>query len=307
MAPLRLTVWQVIAGTLLKRHFARQPVTSSKSSGQQAETLRDNRGYFLPQSAEALLANSERCQSLRQLWENSALPAGLYQQFYLDPLRQLCARVQHIPATQEGVWSYRGGFIDLTLQFTACAVRLAKGHMLPPGVAPETQAAQSLLWQTVVFWAALFYHLPLLRQLEGELDDGHHWLPGLWVPARRFRFRFHVSLPELPVSHKTLLAARLLPEEAITWLSLVPDAWQCLMLHLGGHPSSVPLTDLLLQSAAEQVKSPLLKPVESAEAKVATVQASPDPVTSLVTPITAPAPDTADDTRTLLSLFQAPE
>ncbi|WP_340610485.1 TraI domain-containing protein [Xenorhabdus bharatensis] len=290
-----------------KSHFARPSVTPSKSSGQQAETLRDNRGYFQLQSAEALLATSERGQALRQLWENSALPAGLYQQFYLDPLRQLCARVQHIPATPEGVWSYRGGFIDLTLQFTACAVRLAKGHMLPPGVAPETQAAQSLLWQAVVFWAALFYHLPLLRQLEGELDDGHPWLPGLWVPARRFRFRFHASLSELPVSHKTLLAARLLPEEAVTWLSLVPGAWQCLMLHLDGSSSSVPLTDLLLQSAAEQVKSPLLKPVESAEARAATAHPSPAPVTPLVTSMTVPAPDTRDDTRTLLSLFQTAE
>ncbi|WP_426576210.1 TraI domain-containing protein [Xenorhabdus stockiae] len=290
-----------------KSHFVRASVTPSKSSGQQAETLRDNRGYFRPQSAEALLANAERGQALRQLWENSALPAGLYQQFYLDPLRQLCARVQHIPATQEGVWSYRGGFIDLTLQFTACAVRLAKGHMLPPGVAPETQAAQSLLWQAVVFWAALFYHLPLLRHLEGELDDGHPWLPGLWVPARRFRFRFHVSLSELPAAHKTLLAARLLPEEALTWLSLVPGAWQCLMLHLGGFPSSVPLTDLLLQSAAEQVKSPLLQPVKSAEAWADTAQASPDPMTPFVTPITVPTPDTCDDTRTLLSLFQTLE
>ncbi|MEX0446288.1 TraI domain-containing protein [Xenorhabdus sp. SGI246] len=293
--------------TRFKSHFTRQPMTPSKPPGQQPETLRDNRGYFRPQPAEALLANAERCQALRQLWENSALPTGLYQQFYLEPLRQLCARVQHIPATPEGIWSYRGGFIDLTLQFTACAVRLAKGHMLPPGVAPETQAAQSVLWQAVVFWAALFYHLPLLRQLEGELDDGHPWLPGLWVPARRFRFRFHTSLSELSVSHKTLLAARLLPEEAVTWLSLVPGAWQCLMLHLGGSPSSVPLTDLLLQSAAEQVKSPLLKPVESAEVKTTTAHPSPAPVTPLVTPITVPAPDTRDDTRTLLSLFQTPE
>ncbi|MBC8947405.1 hypothetical protein Xind_03969 [Xenorhabdus indica] len=127
------------------------------------------------------------------------------------------------------------------------------------------------------------------------------------MPARRFRFRFHASLSELPVSHKTLLAARLLPEEAVTWLSLVPGAWQCLMLHLGGLPSSVPLTDLLLQSAAEQVKSPLLKPVESAEARAATAHPSPSPVTPLVTPMTVPAPDTRDDTRTLLSLFQTPE
>ncbi|MBD2815474.1 TraI domain-containing protein [Xenorhabdus sp. Flor] len=291
-----------------KSRFARQPVTQPQLSGQQPEALHDSRGYFRPQSAEALLATAERDPYLRQLWENSALPAGLYQQFYLAPLRQLCARVQHVPATQEGVWSYRGGFIDLTLQFTACAVRLAKGHMLPQGVAPETQAAQSLLWQAVVFWAALFYHLPLLQQLEGELDDGHPWSPGLWRPGRRFRFRFQAPRPERSVPYQTLLAARLLPEEAVTWLSLVPGAWQCLMGHLGGHPSSVPLTDSLLQSAAEQVQSPLLSPVESSEQAVApeSLSAEGNPVIQFVTPETASVSDTAEDTQALLSLFQTP-
>ncbi|REF26420.1 integrating conjugative element relaxase (TIGR03760 family) [Xenorhabdus cabanillasii] len=289
-----------------KSRFTRTPFLSQAIPEHVPEIVRDKGGYFRPQSAETLLATSERDQYLRQLWENSALPAGLYQQFYLALLRQLCARVQHVPAVQEGVWSYRSGFIDLTLQFTACAVRLAKGHMLPPGVAPETQATQSLLWQAVVFWSALFYHLPLLQQLEGELEDGHHWQPGLWIPERRFRFRFQTSRCESPISYKTLLAARLLPEEAVTWLSLVPGAWQCLMLHLGGHPSSVPLTDSLLQSAAEQVQSPLLNPVDSAETRAAAVQSptESEPVIPAATPGTAFVPDVAEDTRTLLSLFQ---
>ncbi|MDE9537359.1 hypothetical protein KKJ23_23310, partial [Xenorhabdus bovienii] len=78
---------------------------------------------------------------------------------------------------------------------------------------------------------------------------------------------------------------------------------------LGGHPSSVPLTDSLLQSAAEQVQSPLLNPIESSKPATDTRLSSsePDPVIPPVTPGTAPAPDTADDTRRLLSLFQAEE
>ncbi|MDE9543164.1 TraI domain-containing protein [Xenorhabdus bovienii] len=288
----------------LKSRFTRQTRPQPKSFSSE-----DCRGYFQPQSADELLATPQRRQYLQQLWQNSALPNGLYQRFYLAPVKQLLGSVQQVPATQAEEWSALGGFADLTLQFTTCAVRLAKGHLLPPGVAPETQAAQGVLWQAVVFWAALFYHLPLLRQLEGELEDGHHWPPGLWIPERRFRFRFQALRPELPVLYKTLLAARLLPEEAVTWLSLVPGAWQCLMLHLGGHPSSVPLTDSLLQSAAEQVQSPLLNPVESAKPATDTrlSLSEPDPVIPPVTPGTAPAPDTAEDTRTLLSLFQAEE
>ncbi|MDE1493355.1 hypothetical protein KKI96_21990, partial [Xenorhabdus bovienii] len=76
-----------------------------------------------------------------------------------------------------------------------------------------------------------------------------------------------------------------------------------------GHPSSVPLTDSLLQSAAEQVQSPLLNPVESAKPATDTSLSSsePDPVIPPVTPGTVPAPDTTEDTRRLLSLFQAEE
>ncbi|WP_340620969.1 TraI domain-containing protein [Xenorhabdus siamensis] len=291
-----------------KSHFARQSATPQKSSEQQPEAIRDSRGYFRPQSVDKLLATPLRRQCLTQLWQNTALPEGLYQRFYFAPVKQLLSRVQQVPATPEGNWSGSGDFADLTLKFTTCAVRLAKGHLLPPGAAPETQAAQSLLWQAVVFWTALFYHLPLLQHLEGELDDGHDWQPGLWTPGRRFRFRFRSSRPDLSVPLNAMMAARLLPEDAVTWLFLVPDAWTCLTLHLGGHSSSVPLIDELLQEAAGQVESPLLKPGNSAElSDVAGVspepgQASPDSPLEM-----APAsePSGESDTQTLLSLFQS--
>ncbi|EMW3031461.1 TraI domain-containing protein, partial [Escherichia coli] len=79
---------------------------------------------------------------------------------------------QNLPATAEGRWGYTGGFGDLTLQFTTYAVRLARGRMFPPGATAEEQAAQGSVWNMVVFWSALFYHLPLLAELEGEQADG---------------------------------------------------------------------------------------------------------------------------------------
>ncbi|QTL40854.1 TraI domain-containing protein [Xenorhabdus budapestensis] len=198
--------------TRFKSHFTRSLALQKKSSGQKTSEACDNGGYFRPQSVDALLATPLRCQCLQQLWQNSTLPEGLYQRFYLAPIKQLLGSVQQIPAAPEGKWSGSGGFADLTLQFTTCAVRLAKGHLLPPGVAPETQAAQGVLWQAVVFWAALFYHLPLLRQLEGELEDGRIWQPGIGIPDKPFRFRFRApeNIPSAP--QEVLLAACLLPE-----------------------------------------------------------------------------------------------
>ncbi|MBD2786484.1 TraI domain-containing protein [Xenorhabdus sp. DI] len=288
-----------------KSHFTRQTAPQAKSP-----PSKDRRGYFRPQSADELLATTLRRQCLRQLWENSALPDGLYQRFYLTPIRQLLSRVQQVPATREGDWSGSGGFIDLTLKFTTYSVRLAKGHLLPPGAAPETQATQSLLWQAVVFWAALFYHLPLLQELEGELEDGHGWQPGLWTPDRRFRFRFRSAQPDLPVPPlKALLAARLLPEDTVSWLFLVPEAWRCLALHLGGQPASVPLIDTLLQEAAGQVQSPLLKSAGTSEIPdIAEEELSESGRVSPHPPLeaaSAPEPSGDTDTLALLSLFQS--
>ncbi|SFK36356.1 TraI domain-containing protein, partial [Xenorhabdus mauleonii] len=290
-----------------KSRFTRQAHPQPKSFSSE-----DCRGYFQPQSADELLVTPQRRQYLQQLWQNSAFPDGLYQRFYLAPVKQLLGSVQQVPATPAGEWSALGGFADLTLAFTTCAVRLAKGHMLPPGAPPETQAAQSLLWQAVVFWAALFYHLPLLRQLEGELEDGHHWQPGICVPDKPFRFRFHLpeNIPSAP--QEVFLAASLLPEKAMMWLVSVPEVWHCLMQHLNGRPSTVPLIDALLQEAAGQVHSPLDKQVTSSTETETTFTSETG---SAITPETAeilPAgeinrssPSTTDDTRTLMSLFQS--
>ncbi|MBD2815477.1 TraI domain-containing protein [Xenorhabdus sp. Flor] len=291
----------------LKSRFTRQAHPQPKSFSSE-----DCRGYFQPQSADELLATPQRRQYLQQLWQNSALPDGLYQRFYLAPVKQLLGSVQQVPATPEGEWSALGGFADLTLAFTACTVRLAKGHMLPPGMPPETQAAQSLLWQAVVFWAALFYHLPLLRQLEGELENGHHWQPGTCVPDKPFRFRFHSPENILAVPQEVFLAASLIPEKAMMWLVSVPEVWHCLMQHINGRPSTVPLIDALLQEAAGQVHSPLNKQAASltvTEAAFASETGSAAaPETTGIPPVSEinrPSPSTTDDTQTLLSLFQS--
>lgn len=114
-------------------------------------------GYFLPSESRLLLDTSRRRQCLQCLWDNSTLSKTRYQTLWLAPLHECVALMQQLPAAPQGPYARLGGLIDVTLQCTAFAVRLAKGQMLPPGVAPETQAAQSVIWNTVVFYAALFH------------------------------------------------------------------------------------------------------------------------------------------------------
>jgi integrating conjugative element relaxase (TIGR03760 family) len=208
-------------------------------------------GYFMPASADQLLSTASRKQCLQQLWENCALPKDLYEQFYLQPLKQLIALMQVLPAAPQGEYAREGGLVDVTLQTTTYAVRLAKGHMLPPGAAPEEQSAQNVQWNVVVFYAALWHYLPLLSQLQGELQSGRAWLPGLTVPAAPYRFRFGASpsAPTLATSQSALIAARLLPAEVIDWLSTLPAAMHTLMTTASRQPSALPVIDDIIQDA----------------------------------------------------------
>ncbi|WP_428978740.1 TraI domain-containing protein [Brenneria tiliae] len=172
----------------------------------------------------------------------------------------LLSRVQSLPAAKEGDWAYAGAFGDLTIRFVAYAVRLAKGRTLPPGIPPEEQSAQGLLWNAVLFWSALFYHLPLLCEWEGELDGGELWLPGFMVPGKPFRFRYCTErLPQSYVQGRlSLLAGQLLPSSAIPWLLSIPDAFDCLTERMQGRPATVALIDELLLTAAEKCGAPSL-------------------------------------------------
>lgn len=211
-------------------------------------------GYHAPRGAGMMCASPLRKTCLQQIWENCSLPADLYQRLYLAPLNGLLARVQNVPATQQGRWSQSDGFGDLTLQFTTCAVRLAKGYMFPPGAAPEEQAAQNVMWNAVIFWSALFWHLPLLATLEGELLDGKIWLPGMTVPDTPYRFRFREA--ESASAFAALAAGQLMPAEATGWLAENPEALGNLAGALWNQHPGMPLIRSLMKQAAEKVESP---------------------------------------------------
>ncbi|CAI1833427.1 integrating conjugative element relaxase, PFGI-1 class [Serratia marcescens] len=244
-------------------------------------------GYFMPQSATQLLDLPARKQCLQQLWENSSLPKDLYEQFYLQPLHHLVTLMQVLPATRQGEYASEGGLVDVTLQTTTYAVRLAKGHMLPPGAAPEDQSAQNILWNAVVFYAALWRYLPQLDLVEGELQSGRAWLPGVTVPAEPYRFRFKPVAPDpvITASQSALIACRLLPTEAVNWLSTLPAAARATMLIASRQPSSLPVIDEIIQEAVKLARGDaIVNPVAVA------IPSSQMPVPSETSPVPVSAP-----------------
>ncbi|BEM74002.1 relaxase [Serratia marcescens] len=253
-------------------------------------------GYFMPATAEQLLGTASRKQCLQQLWENSALPKDLYTDFYLQPLKGLMTLMQVLPAAQQGEFAREGGLAEVTLQTVTYAVRLAKGHMLPPGTAPEEQAAQNVQWNMVVFYAALWHYLPLLGQLEGELRSGQPWLVGVAIPNEPYRFRFAATplVPALATSQSTMIAARLLPTAVTDWLSALPAAIRSLMLIASRQPSALPVIDDIVQEAVKLARG---------EDLLAALQSGP----ALVTPAASLAPILpAAETEPLSPLLEAP-
>ncbi|EJL93109.1 TraI domain-containing protein [Pantoea sp. GM01] len=225
-------------------------------------------GYFAPQPAAELLSSPHRKHLLRQIWDNTSLPEEIYNRLYLAPLKRLAEGVQNVPASAEGEWSKEGGYIDLTLKFTACSVRLAKGHMFPPGAAPEEQAAKNTLWNAVVFWSALTAHLPQLNRIEGELLDGQCWIPGMSLPGAPYRFR--ISNPA-DSGMPAMMAARLLPDDGVSWLCGDRQAMRVMASLASGDAAAMPLINEILNNARGIIGSPAGSPPAGLPAVAAAV------------------------------------
>lgn len=214
-------------------------------------------GYHSPREVDVLCCSPLRKNCLQQIWESSSLPAEVYKRLYLAPMNSLLARVQNVPAAEQGRWSYSDGFGDLTLQFTTCAVRMAKGHMFPPGAAPEEQAEQNVMWNAVIFWTALFWHLPLLASLQGELLDGKNWLPGINIPNQPYRFRFREA--DNAPAFAALISGLLMPEEGVNWLAENPTSLGNLAGAIWNQYPEMGLIRSLMNQAAEKVESPIVE------------------------------------------------
>ncbi|MCK8147008.1 helicase/relaxase domain-containing protein [Citrobacter sedlakii] len=183
-----------------------------------------------------LLATARRQKQIRMLRENSPLSGQVISAWWITPLEQLAERVQDVPACWEGAYSEPGGFIDLSLEVAVRAVRLTRGMMLPPGATPEAQSEQAPGWVCAVYWAALFHHLDWLAGVEGGMENGRVWYPGLSAPAAPWRIR-----PQSGESgdaatgfNAMYIASNLLPVSGVLWLQRWPALAQALFTYLNG-------------------------------------------------------------------------
>ncbi|HHR5698105.1 TPA: TraI domain-containing protein [Klebsiella michiganensis] len=207
-------------------------------------------GYFLPMTASELLATTRRQQWLQSLWDYSSLPKDMYRQYYLAPLEHCVTLMQQFPLTESGPYARPGGMADYMLETVSYAARLSKSYMLPVGAPPEEQAAQSAAWNAVVVYAAMLPSLEYLCHLHVELENGKRWFPLLDAPPEPYRFRFEPEQsPERLQSFGAMLAWKIIPPEAINWLSSWPKAIKTLSTYLTGFRAQSGVVNAIVSEA----------------------------------------------------------
>ncbi len=224
-------------------------------------------GYFKPQKHQSLLGTSTRQALLKKIWQSSLLSKSAYDEFCLEPLQNLAERFQNLPAARITGWNKVGGLLDLTLQQTVTMLKLSNGMVLPAHAAPEDQAAQSSYWNCVVFWLALYWHVPELLYIEAELEDGHIWQPISIAPDKQYRFRIttHSEVAAKDSVIRLAFTVSMLPKIALNWLENQPNARDCLFLELAGINSTEKQVHALINKVQAQLLSAELDDVRNLE------------------------------------------
>ena len=240
-------------------------------------------GYHAPEQAAKLLAISPRRQWLQMLWDYSSLPKSLYQQYYLQPLEHCVTLMQQFPATENGHHAYLGGMVDHLLETVAYAARLSKNHLLPIGAQPEDQASQSAAWNAVIVYAAMLQSLDRLCQIEVELESGQRWMPLNAMPSEPYRFRFKPVVDATQAqSLGAMLAWKVIPDEALLWLSTWPEVLKTLSLYLTGFRNESGIINTI---ASEAISTSIGKEKEVPEIATAISASIPPVVLEAIMPL----------------------
>ncbi|ECI6680750.1 relaxase [Salmonella enterica subsp. enterica serovar Benue] len=249
-------------------------------------------GYFRPMTASELLATTSRQQWLQSLWDYSSLPKDMYRHYYFAPLEHCVTLMQQFPLTESGLYARPGGMADYMLETVSYAARLSKSYMLPVGAPPEEQAAQSAAWNAVVVYAAMLPALEYLCHLHVELENGKRWFPLLDAPPEPYRFRFEPEpSPERLQSFGAMLAWKIIPPEAISWLSSWPEAIKTLSTYLTGFRAQSGVVNAIVSEAIRLTAGAPESEPPTVPAIISPVQAEALPEGALLSGLAENAPE----------------
>ena len=198
-------------------------------------------------SAEALLGTAERQARLQAIEDLTRVTPTHFETFYQQALRNYAAYVQQLPASEAHHHAGLGGLLDHGLEAAVFALKLRRGHLLPPGAPTEIIDAQADLWSYACFTAVLLHDIgkPAVDQ-KVDLFDKHGRALGPWDPwsgpmhADAYEARF-VRNRDYRMHQRAapLLARFIVPPEGFRWLTSEREVLAAWLAVISGMPEDV--------------------------------------------------------------------
>ncbi len=204
-------------------------------------------GHILVQSAERLIASPERQMLVQAIEDLTRVTPAHFEALYRHALRNYAAYVQQLPASEAHHHAGLGGLLDHGLEAAVFALKLRRGHLLPPGAPTEVIDGQADLWSYACFTAVLLHDIgkPAVDQ-NVDLFDKHGRALGPWDPwsgpmqaqtyearfVRNRNFRMHQRAAPL-------LARLIVPPDGFRWLASEREVLAAWLAVISGMPEDV--------------------------------------------------------------------
>lgn len=237
-----------------------QPKTDAATASASTPKGALQNGLLLPAAPDVLLATPQRQRLLAQIWQHTAVSRPQFELLYQAPIERYAALVQQFPASEAHHHASHGGMLDHGLEIVLYALKLRQSHLLPVGVPPEEQAAQSEAWTAAIAYAALTHDIGKIAvDLEVETADGQLWHPWHGPLTQPYRFRYRIGREHrLHEAAAGLLYHRLLDTDILDWLSGYPELWAALLHALAGQYEHAGLLgELVIQADQASVANAL--------------------------------------------------
>lgn len=233
---LHLPAW--LHSTLTAGHAARAPAITAAPLPT---------GRIRVKRPEELLAPPEREGRVQAIEDLTRVTPAHFETLYHKALRNYAGYVQQLPASEAHHHAGLGGLLDHGLEAAGIALKLRRGHLLPPGAPTEVIDAQADLWSYACFTATLLHDIgkPAVDQVV-TLFDEHGRELGPWDPwagpmqADAYEARF---LPNrnyrLHQRAAPLLARLIVPLEGFRWLTSEREVLSAWLAVISGMPEAV--------------------------------------------------------------------
>ena len=238
------------AGIYAKLKWLRKPESLPQSEGAQAED--GNRpGWFIPQSADVLLATPLRQRLMKIIWQRTSLPSELFIELYQTPVARFAGLVQQLPASEYHHHAYPGGLLDHSLEVMAFAAKLRQQHLLPVGAAPEDQAREAEAWTAGILYAALLHDAgKMVADMDVITETDRVWHPWEGPPDRPYKLKYRTPRDyRLHPVAGSLLVSRILPDTALNWLAQYPELYASFLYCISGHYDQAGVMGSVIQDA----------------------------------------------------------